>query len=313
MSNRNFDSRVITQRLQNQNYARNLYKNNVNGQGIINNPQNTDGTSSNFTSYKPGAQTEYFRGLLGGGETISVGGIVNIPPFPPSASALAPAPVNNAMIIEINITDTNDATMSLPLGGLGIEGVRVNWGDGTIETYTTTPIEHIYQEIGIYTISIEGSATSFGNTDGYTGNNLITKVLKWGNLGFTSFAGAFFQAFNLLEVPNKIPANVTNLNNMFTAASLFNGNISGWDTSRVTNMTYMFNGASSFNGDISNWNTINVEDMQSMFYFASNFYKDLSNWNVNKVTSANNIFCECPVLDNINYYPNFTIMLTYGC
>lgn len=39
MSNRNFDSRVIIQRLQNQNYARNLYKNNVNGQGLINNPQ----------------------------------------------------------------------------------------------------------------------------------------------------------------------------------------------------------------------------------------------------------------------------------
>ena len=81
MSNRNFDNRVIIQRLQNQTYARNLYKNNVNGQGLINNPQNTDGTSSRYNSYRPGAQTEYFRGLLGGGETISVGGIVNIPPI----------------------------------------------------------------------------------------------------------------------------------------------------------------------------------------------------------------------------------------
>jgi hypothetical protein len=96
MSNRNFDSRVIIQRLQNQNYARNLYKNNVNGQGLINNPQNTDGDSSRYNTYISGAQTEYFRGLLGGGETISIGGIVNIPPFPLSTdninSSPSPAP-----------------------------------------------------------------------------------------------------------------------------------------------------------------------------------------------------------------------------
>jgi hypothetical protein len=93
MSNRNFDSRVVIQRLQNQNYARNLYLNATGGSRVINNPQNSDGDSSRFNSYIPGAQTEYFRGLLGGGETISVGGIVNIPPFlPTSAPVPAPAP-----------------------------------------------------------------------------------------------------------------------------------------------------------------------------------------------------------------------------
>jgi hypothetical protein len=86
MSNRNFDSRVIIQRLQNQVYARNLYKNNTTGQKLINNPQNTDGNASRFNSYVPGAQTEYFRGLIGGCETVSVGGIVNIPAIPPSSS-----------------------------------------------------------------------------------------------------------------------------------------------------------------------------------------------------------------------------------
>jgi len=80
MSNRNFDSRVIIQRLQNKNYSRNLYKNNTSGATIINNPQTSDGNSSRFNSFVSGAQTEYFRGLLGGGETINIGGIVNIPP-----------------------------------------------------------------------------------------------------------------------------------------------------------------------------------------------------------------------------------------
>ena len=81
MSNRNFDSRTIIQRLQQQNYARNLYKNNVSGNKIINNPQNTNSDSSTQMTYTPGAQTEYVRGLQGGGGTISVGGIVNIPPI----------------------------------------------------------------------------------------------------------------------------------------------------------------------------------------------------------------------------------------
>jgi hypothetical protein len=79
MSNRNFDNRVIVERLQNQNYSRNLYKNNTSGQTIITNPQNSDGNASRFATYTPGAQTEYFRGL-GTCVTSSIGGIVNIPP-----------------------------------------------------------------------------------------------------------------------------------------------------------------------------------------------------------------------------------------
>ena len=92
MSNRNFDNSVIIQRLQNQVYSRNLYKNNTTGQTLINNPQNTDGNSSRFNTYVAGAQTEYFRGLLGRGETVSIGGIVNIPPFPPTTSIIPPGP-----------------------------------------------------------------------------------------------------------------------------------------------------------------------------------------------------------------------------
>jgi hypothetical protein len=80
MSNRNFDNRVIIQRLQNQVYSRNLYINNVNGNGLINNPQNSDGDSSRFVSYVAGAQTDYFRGLIGNNVTVSVGGINGIQP-----------------------------------------------------------------------------------------------------------------------------------------------------------------------------------------------------------------------------------------
>lgn len=100
MSNRNFDNRVIIQRLQEQNYARNLYKMNVNGQKLINNPQNSDGTSSRLTTFVSGAQTDYFRGLLGAGETVSLGGIFGISPFITPTVPLTPptAPIITGII-----------------------------------------------------------------------------------------------------------------------------------------------------------------------------------------------------------------------
>jgi len=90
MSNRNFDSRVIIQRLQNQNYARNLYQMNVNGQTLIANPQNSDGNASRLTTFVSGAKTDYARGLIGGGASISVGGTANVTAAPPSVPATEP-------------------------------------------------------------------------------------------------------------------------------------------------------------------------------------------------------------------------------
>lgn len=69
-------------RLQQQNYARNLYKNNTTGKQIINNPQTSNGNSSNFNTYHEGSQTTYSKGLIGAGETVSLGGIFGIPSTP---------------------------------------------------------------------------------------------------------------------------------------------------------------------------------------------------------------------------------------
>ena len=104
MSNRNFDSRVIIQRLQHQNYARNLYQMNVNGETLINNPQHSDGTSSRLTSFVPGAQTDYFRGLIGAGESINVGGTfgvsarTTVPPSVPSDATITAITAGNQQL-----------------------------------------------------------------------------------------------------------------------------------------------------------------------------------------------------------------------
>ncbi len=133
MSNRNFDNRVIIQRLQNQVYARNLYTNNTSGQKLINNPQNTDGTALRYESYISGAQTEYFRGLVGKGETVSIGGIVNISPYVtiPPPSIIAPSAPTITSIGSGNQELSVNFTAPLSNGGADITDYEYSTNNGS--------------------------------------------------------------------------------------------------------------------------------------------------------------------------------------
>jgi hypothetical protein len=81
MSNRNFDNRAIILRLQQKNYARNLYTTQAQGKNLITNPQNSDGDSSRYNTFASGAQTTYTKGLLGGVVTPNFGGTFGVPPY----------------------------------------------------------------------------------------------------------------------------------------------------------------------------------------------------------------------------------------
>ncbi|MGI9256820.1 MAG: BspA family leucine-rich repeat surface protein, partial [Salinispira sp.] len=83
---------------------------------------------------------------------------------------------------------------------------------------------------------------------------------------------------------------ITDMSKVFKDKSAFNGDISGWDTSRVTNMSYMFLQTRTFNGDISNWDVSSVRNMTGMFYQANAFNRDISSWNVSSVTSVEMMF-----------------------
>ena len=74
---------------------------------------------------------------------------------------------------------------------------------------------------------------------------------------------------------------------MFEDSSVFNQDISNWDTSNVTDMTQMFKNASKFNQqikfqEVSNnsntyyaWNTLEVTKMNQMFKDANDFAGDM--------------------------------------
>ena len=76
MSNRNFDSSAIIQRLKDINTAQSIYLKNKNGVQIINNPQTSNFSSQVIVDLKTGSGTTYTKNL-GGGYTVNQGGTCN--------------------------------------------------------------------------------------------------------------------------------------------------------------------------------------------------------------------------------------------
>lgn len=94
----------------------------------------------------------------------------------------------------------------------------------------------------------------------------------------------------LTTVPSTLPDSVTILSNCFEYCSVFDQDLSGWDTSNVKGMGYTFHGATVFNQDLSSWNTGNVTSMSYMFANTNKFNGNISNWDTSKVTSSDNMF-----------------------
>jgi len=78
------------------------------------------------------------------------------------------------------------------------------------------------------------------------------------------------------------------MSSIFSGASSFIKDISGWNVSNVTDFSSMFKD-SSFNQDISSWNVSSATNMSSMFS-GTHFNQDISGWNVSNVTDFSKMF-----------------------
>ncbi|WP_378178487.1 BspA family leucine-rich repeat surface protein [Aquimarina sp. SS2-1] len=191
-------------------------------------------------------------------------------------------------------TTTANETITIPTNGVGYN-YNVNWGDGTITTGEMGNATHSYTTPGIHTVSISGDFPRitfiFSTADN---QNKILTIEQWGNIAWTSMAGAFANCSNLTITNPGIDApdlsNVSSLSLMFSDASTFNGDISSWDVSNVTDMSSMFNNAVSFDQNISNWDVSNVTDTSTMFINAQVFNQDISTWDVSNVVDMEFMF-----------------------
>ncbi len=121
-----------------------------------------------------------------------------------------------------------------------------------------------------------------------------TSIEQWGtSVWNVAMDSAFRGAINLTlnssaGTPNM--SAVTNMKWMFSGATSFNGDISGWNTTAVTDMHNMFQSATSFNQNIGNWNVEAVTDMHNMFQSAPAFSQDIGGWNTAQVDDMHNMF-----------------------
>ena len=201
---------------------------------------------------------------------------------------------NGAFITTWETTEMNE-TIIIPTTGSGYN-FTVDWDDMAETTYSNRSgagfATHDYVAAKTYTVIITGTFPRIHFNNTADDRTKIQTVEQWGSTAWDSMLGAFHGAENLtvpaVDAPNL--SGVTIMRSMFNGTTVFNQDISHWDTSGIQTMDSMFAHATAFNQDISNWNTAMVNNMSSMFFNAAAFNQDISGWNTAMVTNMNGMF-----------------------
>lgn len=222
--------------------------------------------------------------------------------YPFTANETLFAQWSNANDFVITVKTDNAGSSSteftIPTNGTGYDyNVDCN-NDGTDEaTGATGDYTCTYGAAGTYTVRIKDKA---GNGTGFpqiyfnnSGDKLkLLTIKQWGTGKWLSMESSFKGCANLAgqAIDNPNLSLVTSMYSMFTNASAFNQDISGWNTGSVTDMSNMFSYASLFNQDIGAWNTSSITNMSTMFFHAEAFNQDISSWDTSQVTTMFGMF-----------------------
>ncbi|MDF1695430.1 MAG: BspA family leucine-rich repeat surface protein [Saprospiraceae bacterium] len=252
--------------------------------------------SANLTQYCT-ATTERDNIINNNNWTINDAGHCSSPPSP------LPDEVDTTSFITVWEVAENLEVIEIPTIGTGYN-YDVDWGDGSFSLGQTGSASHAYINSGFYTIKISGSfpRISFGTSGfGYK----LRSIQQWGDIVWTSMAGAFSNCINLVIPASDVPnlSQVTDMSRMFYEGSNNLGptaevKMSEWDVSNVTDMSFLFgqldavfeDRTSNFNPQISSWDVSNVTKMQEMFKNLILFDQDLSSWDVSNVTNMQGMF-----------------------
>ena len=187
---------------------------------------------------------------------------------------------------------TNMTTMFSGAQAFNNGGLALSWG---------TKVRNVISMAGMFTNAIVFNQDISGWD--------VSNVTNMGSMLYGT------QAFNnggvALSWGTKV-GNVTDMNQIFTNATVFNQDISGWDVSKVTNMFNMFRNCLAFNKDISYWNISSVTEVRNMFYNATSFNQDISSWNVSNLTNMSEMFYNATSFNNGGVALNGTFASTIG-
>jgi surface protein len=131
---------------------------------------------------------------------------------------------------------------------------------------------------------------------------------NWNTSSATEMVFLFYgaSAFTGRGVENFKLTNVEDIHGCFYQATMFDANLTAWDTSLVVDMSETFYGASSFQGiGVSTWDVSSVTLMNDMFGQCNSFNADLSAWDVSQVTSMAQMVrheqCDCIIASDPFY------------
>jgi len=177
--------------------------------------------------------------------------------------------------IGISVSDASSIQCTTPVGGLvfevfldtDLDGIK-DVGETVLNTTVKcTGYEYLYLADNNVTIRAKPSAVS--------GQEYVLNGVSYLVVADKAALAAITATRSMTTV---VTTRVTDMSLLFNNNSVFNQDISSWDTSSVTDMNGMFYGATVFNKDIGSWDTSSVTNMSVMFRDASAFNQDLSGW-----------------------------------
>jgi len=210
---------------------------------------------------------------------------------------------------------TDGETLAFPIDKKNANEFPIDWGDGTVETFTDDNPSHTYATAGTYTIKTiiddASSANYVEATFSPIGNQKIVGITQWGlsgvrYLGDPSDGASTFYGCSNLEISATDSSNITFYG--YKANRAFNGQHhnkpikaihSGFENAtfyagpvtslRPTTTAGMFQGIETITDNFSGWNTLYITDMSAMFK-DSGMTGDISLWNVSNVAKMSNMF-----------------------